>query len=125
MTDGEHEAGSIWPDGMGRIEAQKLLPQTVNDRSHSHRCSGMPGVRPLHGIHGKSTDSIDAQLIDLFAGELNRYRVGHHRSSLYESSNPGDRVIMNDLGALSSLNRSLFYRLQQELSSSARETCWR
>src|SRR5260370_16730513 len=88
MTDGEEEVGAIRGERDGRTEEQKRLPQTEHPRSHSHRCSGMPGVRPLHGIHGKSTDSIDAQLIDLFAGELNRYRVGHHRSSLYESSNP-------------------------------------
>src|SRR6202162_1420656 len=108
MTDREHEAVSIWPDRIGRIEAQKLLPQTVNDRSHSHRCSWMRGGRPRHGIQGKRADGIDAQLIDLLAGELNRYRVGCHRSSLDESSNPGDRVIMNVLGALSShlINRN-------------------
>ena len=107
MTDGEHEAVSIWPDRIGRIEAQKLLPQTVNDRSHSHRCSWMPGVRPLHGIHGKSTDSIDAQLIDLFAAELNRYSIDRHGSPS-KCSHPANRAIMKVLGALSSLSRTYF-----------------
>src|ERR1700675_3419358 len=107
MTDGENEAVSIWPDRIGRIEAQKLLPQTVNDRSHPHRCSGMPGVRPLHGIHGKRADGIDRQLIDLLAGELNRYRVGRH-SSPNKCSHPANRAIMNVLCALSSLSRTYF-----------------
>src|SRR5260370_20470428 len=81
VTERENEAVSIWPDGIGGIEAQKLLPQTVNNRSHPHRRSWMPGVRRLHGIHGKSADRIDAQLIDLCAGKLNRYGVGRHRCS--------------------------------------------
>jgi hypothetical protein len=67
----------------------------------------MPGVRPLHRIHGKSADGIDAQLIDLLAGKLNRYRIDRH-SSPNQCSHPANRAIMNVLGALSSLSRTYF-----------------
>src|SRR5262245_40257924 len=49
---------------MLRIETKELLPQAIDDGSKSHRRSRMAGISLLHGIHRKSADSVDAQLID-------------------------------------------------------------
>src|SRR6202521_2131477 len=62
---GEHETVAVRPDRIFWVIAQKLLPQTVRDRSEIHRRPGVTRVRLLHRVHRKSTNRVDTQLIEL------------------------------------------------------------
>src|SRR5882762_2927176 len=68
VSIGKHEAVAVRPDRIFRVIAQKLLPQTVGDRSESHRRTGMARVRLLYRVHRKSANRIDTQLIELCTG---------------------------------------------------------
>ena len=65
MSHRQHESVSVRPNGIVRVKLHDSLPKTVGHRSHGHRCTWVTGVGLLHGIHGKSTDRIDAGLIEL------------------------------------------------------------
>src|SRR6202158_5162105 len=65
---GEHEAVAVWPDRIFRVIAQKLLPQTIGDRSQRHRRPGMARVRLLYRVHRKRANRIDTHLIELCTG---------------------------------------------------------
>ena len=51
VADGKHEAVTVRPDRILRIEAQELLPQAVSHRRHRHGRARMAGVGCLHGVH--------------------------------------------------------------------------
>ena len=65
MTVREHEAISIWPDRILRVEAQHAIPDRVDQRRECHRRAGMSGFGLLHGVDGERADGVDAQLIKL------------------------------------------------------------
>ena len=46
MSVGQHEAVAVRPNRIVRIEAQKALPQRVNNRRQGHRCARVAGIRP-------------------------------------------------------------------------------
>ena len=68
VSVGQDKAVAVGPDGIQRIVAQELLPQTVGDRSESHGRSGMAGVCFLDGVHGKSANRVDTELVELRTG---------------------------------------------------------
>ena len=78
VSVGEHETVAVWPDRVFRVVAQKLLPQTVGDRGQRHRCARMAGIRLLHGVHRKSADGVDTQLIELRTGGGDRLVTDCH-----------------------------------------------
>src|SRR5271155_1159509 len=78
----QHETVAVRPDGVFRVIAEKLLPQTVGDWSQSHRRSGMAGVCLLHRIHRKSANRVDTQLIELCTGGGDRLVTDGHQSLL-------------------------------------------
>ena len=56
----QHEAVAIDPQWIGRVVAQKILPQRIGDRRQAHRRSRMAGLGLLHGVDGERTDRVDA-----------------------------------------------------------------
>ena len=56
----EHEAVAIDPQWVGWVVAQKILPQCIGDRGHTHRRSGVAGLGFLHGVDGERPDRVDA-----------------------------------------------------------------
>ena len=60
----QHEAVAVGPDRVGRVEAQKLLPQGVDHRRHRHRRPGMAGIGLLHRVDAQGPDGVDAKLVD-------------------------------------------------------------
>ena len=61
----QHEAVAVGPQRIGRVVAQKLLPQRIGDRRDPHRRAGMAGLRLLHGVDGQRADGVDAQPVDV------------------------------------------------------------
>ena len=74
MAGRQHEAVAVGPQRIGRVVAQKLLPQRIGDRRDAHRRAGMAGLRLLHGVDGERADGIDAQPVDVL--HANRPRNG-------------------------------------------------
>ena len=64
----EDEPIPVGPDGIVGIEAQELLPQTVDDRSHGHRGPGVPRLRRLHRVHRERADGVDGQAFEVARG---------------------------------------------------------
>ena len=50
MAVGEHEAITVGPNRILRIEAHHAVPQRVDERGQRHRRAGMPGFGLLHGV---------------------------------------------------------------------------
>ena len=59
MAGRKDESVTVRPDRIFGIKTKKLLPQHVYNRRHSHRSSGMTGVRLLDGVHAKGPDGVD------------------------------------------------------------------
>src|SRR6266550_3060551 len=81
MPGGQHKAVAVRPDRVLRIETEELLPQRVDDRSHSHRRTRMPRLRLLHSVNAQGADGVDAEVVDrtawrrhLVPRKSNRYR---------------------------------------------------
>ena len=70
MAGRQHEAVAVGPQRIGRVVAQKLLPQRIGDRRNAHRRAGMARLRLLHGVDGQCADGIDTQPVDV------RMRIG-------------------------------------------------
>ena len=68
MTVREHEAVSIGPDRILRIEAHHAIPDRIDQRRECHRRTGMSRFRLLHGVDGERADRVDAQLIKACVG---------------------------------------------------------
>src|ERR1700674_3312811 len=88
---GKHEAVAVGPDWIFRVITQKLLPQTVGDRSESHRRTGMARVRLLHRVHRKSANRVDTQLIELCTGGDRLATQSHKFSPRKSASAPVPR----------------------------------
>src|SRR5262245_47177893 len=65
MAVGQDEAVAVRPDRIGGVEAQIALPQAVRDRRERHRCSRMPGVGGLYGVHCQRADRVDGELVEV------------------------------------------------------------
>ena len=65
MAVRENKAIAIGPNGVLRIEAQKLLPQAVGDRSQGHWRARMSRVGRLDCVHRQCADGVDAQRIEI------------------------------------------------------------
>ena len=68
MTHTQNETIAVWPDRIGRIEAQELRPDRVCNWRHGHGCARMTGICLLDAIHSKATDGIDDSLLEF--GEI-------------------------------------------------------
>ncbi len=64
VPDREHEAVAVRPDRILGVEAQKALPERVDDRRHRHRRAGMARFRLLHRVHRQGADRVDAEIVD-------------------------------------------------------------
>src|SRR6478672_657417 len=67
MAVREHEAIAIGPERILRIEPHHAVPDGVNQRRQRHGRARVSGLGLLHGIHGKRTDGVDAQLVEIRA----------------------------------------------------------
>ncbi len=61
---GEDEAITIRPRRIPRVDREILPPQHRCDVCHTHRCSGMPRIRTLHGVHGQESNGVGDVLLD-------------------------------------------------------------
>src|SRR5262245_124267 len=61
----EHEAISIWPDRIVRVETEDKVPDCIYQRRDRHRRAWVPGFRLLNRVDRKRADGVDAQLIKL------------------------------------------------------------
>ena len=64
MAHGKHEAITIGPRWISRIEAQKPVPQAINHGRQGHGGAGMTGVRGLHRVHRQRPNGVDTELLD-------------------------------------------------------------
>ena len=64
MAVGQHEAISIRPGRIVRIETQEALPKRINDGRQCHWRAGMAGIGLLHGIHRECANGVYAKLIE-------------------------------------------------------------
>src|SRR5438270_7893116 len=60
---GEDKAVAVGPDGVLRIEAQKMLPELVSHRRQRHGRTRMSGVGLLHRVHGQRADGVNGKLV--------------------------------------------------------------
>src|SRR2546422_6375168 len=67
---------AVRPDRIVGIEAQELLPQTVDDRSHGHRGPGVARLRRLHRVHRERADGIDGQALEVARGHDQNKKIG-------------------------------------------------
>ena len=65
VAGGEYKPVAIRPAGTARMVFQKTSPEDVGKRRSPHRQSGMAGICLLHGVHGETSDSVNAKLIEL------------------------------------------------------------
>ena len=61
----EHEAVPVRPDRVGRVEAQKSLPERVRDGGDADRRSRMTRVRCLDRVDAERSDRRDAELVEV------------------------------------------------------------
>jgi hypothetical protein len=64
MAIGQHEAITIGPIRIVGIEAEKPLPQRVDQWCQRHWGAGVSGIGLLHGINRKRANGDDAKLIE-------------------------------------------------------------
>src|SRR5579875_2720899 len=68
--DRTESSAEAWPEEstkrsrFGRIAAEKILPQGMDDGRHRQRRAGMARTRRLHRVDGERADRIDADLVD-------------------------------------------------------------
>src|SRR5215469_12358664 len=60
MANGQYKTIAVGPHRILGIEPQEVLPETVCDRGHRHRCSWVSGVGRLHAVHRESANRVDA-----------------------------------------------------------------
>jgi len=65
VASGKNEAVSIGPVGISGIVVQKIVPERINHRGKTHGRAGVARIGLLDGIDGKSTNSVDTQLIEV------------------------------------------------------------
>ena len=65
VPSGEHEAVAVGPNWIGRIKAQKALPERVGNWCHRHRRPGMTGASPLDRVNRQRANRVDAELVDV------------------------------------------------------------
>src|SRR5262249_22494243 len=78
----EHEAVSVGPDRVTRVEAQEALPQAVRHRRHAHGGARMAGLGLLDGVDAEGANRVDAEPV-----EVVRIVLGHgepSRAGLYD-----------------------------------------
>ena len=103
MAVGQNEAVAVWPDRIVGVEAQELLPQRIDQGCQCHRCAGMAGIGPLHGIHRERANGVNAKLIQrvvrlgcpawFFHGPgRGRFELGRHREDSRASTDAAPRV---------------------------------
>ena len=64
MPAGQHKPIAPCPSRIGRVVSQVSCPQHVAKRRQGHGRAGMPAVGLLHGIHGKGSNCVDAQIVE-------------------------------------------------------------
>src|SRR5215813_537409 len=80
MAVREHEAITIWPDRIVRVETQDTVPDRIYQRRERHRRAGVPGFGLLNRVDRKRADGVDAQLIKLLVCQMiNCLRGAHGR----------------------------------------------
>ncbi len=55
---GEHEAVTISPLRIGRVELQEIVPQHLGDVRHPHWHARVAGFGRFHGVHGKGAHGV-------------------------------------------------------------------
>jgi hypothetical protein len=65
VTGREHEAVSVRPDRVGRVEVEEALPERVGDGRHADGRSGMAGVRRLDRVDAERPHRRDAEVVQL------------------------------------------------------------
>ena len=53
-----HEAIAIWPERIGRVVLEVIVPEHFGDIRHAHRHARMTGIRLLYRIHREGPDCI-------------------------------------------------------------------
>ena len=69
----EHESVAIGPMGVGRVVAEKALPERIGGRRGIHRRARVPGLCLLDGVDGQRANGVDAEPVE-------RLRSGHDAS---------------------------------------------
>ncbi len=64
MAGGEHEAVTVGPLGVGRVEAQVAREQRVRHGGGAHGHARVAGLGFLHAVDGKKADGFDAALFE-------------------------------------------------------------
>src|SRR5215470_11690383 len=64
MAIRQHEAITIGPDWVLRIEFEDTIPYRIDKRRERHGRSRVSGVGLLHGIDREGANRVDAQLIE-------------------------------------------------------------
>src|SRR5262245_15309357 len=67
MPHREHEAVTVSPDRVVRIEAQLPLPERIDDGRQGHWRPRVAGVGLLNGVHRERADRVDAELVQFGA----------------------------------------------------------
>jgi len=105
VAGGQHKAVAVRPDWILGIEAQEILPQRVDDRSHRHRCPRMAGFCRLNRIDAQRADGVYRDLVDRAA------RRHHAVPLIFEPVPLGDRADERRTpamrSAISSIGRSI------------------
>ena len=65
MASGEDETVTIGPLRFARVVPQMARPKDIRHRRGAHGHPGVAGLGLLDGVHGKATNRVDAELIEL------------------------------------------------------------
>jgi hypothetical protein len=79
MSVGQHETVAVDPLRVGRIVFQVAPPEDFGHVGHTHRHSGVAGIRRLDGVDGEKTQCVGAAAAELagFGGHGNLLQTGH------------------------------------------------
>jgi hypothetical protein len=76
VAQGQNEPVPVRPGGIGGIVSEVPGPDLVAGGGQPHGRSGMSGVGPLNGVHGKDADGVDeVRIVGVFLGDWHRARL--------------------------------------------------